>query len=74
MILRPVQAKLEKPSPFALETLGRLPLAEGFYQVWAFIAPDDFLQALFDGHRGRCYQDQLTFPEVVLVLAEAITR
>jgi hypothetical protein len=64
----------KKASPFATETLARLPLAEGFYQVWAFIAPDDFLQTLFDEHRGPCYDDVLSFPEIILVLADAITR
>jgi DDE family transposase len=74
MILRPVQAKPEPPSPFALETVTRLPLAEGFYLLWAHVAPDDFLQTLFQQHRGRCYEDVLTFSEIILVLAEAITR
>jgi hypothetical protein len=74
MILRPVQTKPEPPSPFALETVTRLPLAEGFYLLWAHVAPDDFLQTLFQQHRGRCYEDVLTFSEIILVLAEAITR
>ena len=29
---------------------------------------------LFDRHRGRCYEDQLTFTELVPVLADALTR
>ena len=75
MILRAKEVKGEaEASPFALETLGRLPLAEGFYLLWAYIAPDDFLQALFDEHRGRCYDDLLSFPEIILVLADALTR
>jgi hypothetical protein len=74
MLLRPVKVEPLEPSPFAVETVARLPLAEGFYQVWAFIAPDDFLQSLFDDHRGRCYDDTLTFPEILLVLADAVTR
>src|SRR5437588_745350 len=61
----------EKPrrDPFALEVL-----AESFYTVWAYLATDTVLKDLFESHRGKCYQDQLTFPELVSVLADAITR
>ncbi len=60
--------------PFALETLARLPLAEAFYTLWAHLATDDVLEGLFTQHRGRCYQDQLRFAELVEVLADALTR
>lgn len=62
------------PSAFAAEVLHRLPLAEAFYTVWGYIAPDPVLDDLFDRHRGRCYEDQLTFAELVRVLADALTR
>jgi hypothetical protein len=62
------------PNPFALEVLARLPLAEAFYTVWGYLARDAVLAALFEGHRGRCYQDQLSFAELVGVLADAVTR
>jgi Transposase DDE domain len=65
------------PAPrqsFALEALARLPLAEAFYPLWAHLATDDVLDELFGQHRGRCYQDQLRFPELVAVLADALTR
>jgi hypothetical protein len=60
--------------PFALETLARLPLAEAFYTLWAYLATDQVLDALFEQHRGRCYHDQLGFAELVEVLADALTR
>jgi Transposase DDE domain len=60
--------------PFALETLARLPLAEAFYTLWTHLATDDVLDELFARHRGRCYQDQLRFAELVEVLADALTR
>ncbi len=72
MIL-PSQPKPAKPS-FALDVLARLPLAEAFYSLWHFLAEADFLQTLFDKHRGRAYQDQLTFAELVHVVADALTR
>jgi hypothetical protein len=74
MILPTSEEKAGPPAPYSLDTLHRLPLAEAFYQVWAFVAPDDFLAALFGQHRGRCYQDLLSFSELVHVLADAITR
>jgi hypothetical protein len=61
-------------SPFAAEVLRRLPLAEAFYTVWGHVAADAVLDDLFDRHRGRCYEDQLTFAELVRVLADALTR
>ena len=73
MILRP--KKEERPgTAFADQALGRLPLAEAFYVAWAHVAPDQVLQQIFDDHRGRCYQDLLTFPELVLALTNALTR
>src|SRR5215472_16226454 len=60
--------------PFALETLARLPLAEAFYTLWTHLATDDVLDELFAQHRGRCYQDQLSFAELVQVLSDALTR
>ena len=61
-------------SPFAVEVLRRLPLAEAFYTVWGHVAADAVLDDLFDRHRGRCYEDRLTFAELVRVLADALTR
>lgn len=63
-----------RPDPFSLEVLRRLPLAESFYTLWAYVATDQVLADVFERHRGRCYQDQLTFAERVAVLVEALTR
>jgi hypothetical protein len=54
--------------------LAELPLAESFYTVWGYLATDQVLKDLFESHRGKCYQDQLTFSELVTVLVDAITR
>src|SRR5438132_961134 len=59
---------------FALESLARLPLAESFYLLWASFATDAVLDALFAQHRGRCYQDQLCFTDLVRGLTDALTR
>jgi hypothetical protein len=72
MIMPP--ARDATSDPFALEVLARLPLAESFYALWAYLATDKVLGDLFEQHRGRCYQDKLTFAELVGVLADAVTR
>jgi Transposase DDE domain len=72
MILPP--APLPPRDPFDLEVLARLPLAESFYTLWGYLATDEALDALFEQHRGRCYQDKLRFAELVEVLADALTR
>jgi hypothetical protein len=75
MILPPRPAASDGARPsYAAETLARLPLAEAFYHLWAFLATDAVLDDLFEQHRGRCYQDQLRFAELVGVLADALTR
>src|SRR5262245_10264581 len=74
MILRPPPEPKEPAAPFALEVLARLPLAEAFYALWAHAAQDALLARLFDEHRGRCYQDSLSFAELVSVFADALTR
>jgi hypothetical protein len=72
MILPP--DKKPTPPPFALEVLRRLPLAEAFYSVFGYTASDAILDYLFESHRGRCYQDKLSFAELVGVIADALTR
>lgn len=72
MILRPPPSKPK--DPFALEVLARLPLAESFYTLWGYLASDSVLDQIFDDHRGRCYEDSLTFAELVSVLTDALTR
>src|SRR5436305_2108374 len=64
----------EARPPFAMGAGAPLPLAESFYVLWAYVATDEVLADLFEEHRGRCYQDQLTFAELVGVLADAVTR
>jgi hypothetical protein len=72
MIL-PQQPKAAQPA-FPLAVLARLPLADAFYSLWSALATDDVLRPLFEQHRGAAYQDQLTFTELVGVVADALTR
>lgn len=72
MILPP-KPKPAQPS-FALDVLARLPLADAFYSLWHYLTIDDILQPLYERHRGDCYEQQLTFTELVGVVADALTR
>jgi hypothetical protein len=54
------------------EVLARLPLAEAVLLVWTHLADETFLTALFENHRGRCYQRVLTFPVLVSLIADAL--
>ncbi len=71
MILR---HRPEPAKPIALDVLARLPLAEAFYSLWRFLAAEEVLQPLFDNHRGDCHEQQLSFTELVHVVADALTR
>src|ERR1700710_2753143 len=60
--------------PFALEVLARLPLADACLSLWAFVLRPDFLADLFDRHRGRSFEGQLSFPLFVDLIADALIR
>ncbi|HKB42011.1 MAG TPA: hypothetical protein VKD72_36630 [Gemmataceae bacterium] len=56
----------------ARSVLERLPLAEAVLWLWRWIAEDDYLQALFEAHRGRCYEKVIRFPLLVQLIADAL--
>ena len=60
--------------PCALETLARLPRAEAFDSLGAYLATDSVRDALCEQHRGRGYHDHLSFADRVGVRADALTR
>jgi hypothetical protein len=71
MILPP---RSEPAQPLAIDVLARLPLADAFYSLWRYLATEEVLQPLFDKHRGGCHEQQLSFTELVHVVADALTR
>lgn len=73
MILPP-RPDPDKAIAIAIDLFARLPLAEAFYSLWHHLADPTALQALFQRHRGPAYEQQLTFPELVHVVADALTR
>jgi hypothetical protein len=51
----------------------KLPLAEAFWQFLGQVWPDDELDAAFDQHRGRHYQRELSFAEIVHLVLDSLT-
>jgi hypothetical protein len=54
--------------------LDRLPLAQAVLVLLDHVLQPTFLDRLFHQHRGRSYQDVLTFPTVVRLLGDALLR
>jgi hypothetical protein len=57
---------------FELEAVRRAPLAEATYRLFRFVMDHEFLAQVFDRHRGRSYQSELTFATVVHLLGDAL--
>jgi hypothetical protein len=59
---------------FAQEVLQRLPLAEAALALFAYGVQPPFLHDLYDRCRGRCYEQLITFPQLVTWLFEALVE
>lgn len=57
---------------FDREVCRRLPLADAVFRLLDFALADDFLHDVFDRYRGRSYQDTLSFPCLVQLIADAL--
>jgi IS4 transposase len=57
---------------FDAEVYRRLPLADATLQMLRFVADAEFLAALFDRHRGRSYERQIAFADLVHLLADGL--
>ncbi|HEX3450081.1 MAG TPA: transposase [Isosphaeraceae bacterium] len=56
-------------APFVLQ---RVPLANACLTAWSYMLNSDFLDDLYDRHRGRSYEDILTFPNFVELARDAL--
>lgn len=56
----------------APQVLARLPLAEAVLTTWRFVANDAILDAIFEAHRGRCYDKDITFPTLVRLIHDVL--
>lgn len=62
------------PTSFDREVCRRLPLAEAAWRLLDFVTQDDFLDGVFARHRGRCYEDVISFPLFVHLLGDALVQ
>jgi hypothetical protein len=56
------------------EMLARMPLAEAVLLLWRWVMNEERLQAVWDRHRGRCYELIISFPVMVHLIAEALLQ
>lgn len=59
---------------FDREVLRRLPLAEAVLSLWGFVMDPVFLAGVFERHRGRSFEEVLTFPVFVELIADALLQ
>jgi len=57
---------------FERQVCQRLPLADSVFHLLDFCTEEGFLDDVFDRHRGRSYQDILTFPQFVRVISDTL--
>jgi hypothetical protein len=57
---------------FSYEVLARLPLADAVLSLFSYATDSEFLQQIFDEHRGRSYEGVLTFPTMVNIISDAL--
>jgi hypothetical protein len=57
---------------FQIEVLSHLPLAEGIFHLFSHVLDHQHLGEMFESHRGRCYERDLSFAEVVYLLRDAL--
>jgi len=60
---------LEILAPFVLQ---RVPLANACLTAWSYMLNSEFLGDLYERHRGRSYEDILTFPNIVELVRDAL--
>ncbi len=61
-------------SEFDREVCSRLPLAEACWRLLDFVTQDDFLDGVFARHKGRSYENAISFPLFVHLIADALLQ
>src|SRR2546430_16103679 len=57
---------------FQVEALKRLPLAHAVFHLFSHVLDRPQLGELYERYRGRCYERELSFAEVVYLLRDAL--
>lgn len=50
----------------------KIRLADAVLQIWRHVCDPARLQAIFVEHRGRCYEREIAFPDLVQLMADAL--
>jgi hypothetical protein len=74
MILPPKPTKAPQPETFVPDVLAHLPLAEAVLTLQQFVLQPAFLEELYDDKRGRSYEDILSFPVFVHLIADILQQ
>jgi hypothetical protein len=64
----------QRVDAYARETLQRLPLADATLSLWAYVLQPTFLAQVFAEHRGRSFEEALTFARFVDLMGDALVR
>jgi len=59
---------------FEMELMRRSPLAACVLEMSDFVFDDPLLTSIWDAHRGRCYQDVLTFADFLRLMRDALVN
>ena len=59
---------------FDRETCRRLPLADAILRLLDFATNDDFLAETYERHRGRSYEDVISFPTFFRLIGDALLQ
>src|SRR6476659_8754364 len=59
---------------FGRELNARLPLACAKLELFDFAFDDALLAAVYEEHRGRCYTDTLTFPDLLRLVRDCLLQ
>ena len=59
---------------FERELMRRSPLAACVLETCDFVFDDAFLRSVWGGHRGRCYEDVLTFEDFIRLMRDALVN
>jgi hypothetical protein len=60
------------PEVLAAMILPSVPLANAAWTLWAYLLHTEFLNEVYARHRGRCYEDLLSFPAIVALTRDAL--
>lgn len=59
---------------FSEQLVERLPLACATLELFDFAFDDGLINGIYDGHRGRCYTDLLSFPRLLELVRDCLLQ